>query len=184
MTWASISSTALPLVGVALGAGGTLLGQYLALRAGVRRDATQRASEQRGERKQAIIDFLSAAEPIEQLRGKLQEGNRGKSAVITEQMHAVWLAKKVIELVCSANLAQAAQDYTEELNAGSKEFARTGRAGGLSRLERQRRATFMEMARRELGYKGEPLRRLPDADRPGADTDLAVPQPHSPGAAS
>ena len=35
-------------------------------------------------------------------------------------MHAVWLAKKIIELVCSGTLAQAAQDYTLELNRASE----------------------------------------------------------------
>jgi hypothetical protein len=32
MSWASVSSTALPLAGVVLGSGSTLVGQYLALR--------------------------------------------------------------------------------------------------------------------------------------------------------
>jgi hypothetical protein len=36
-------------------------------------------------------------------------------------MHAVCLAKKIIEVVCSGTLAQAAQDYTFELNRASRQ---------------------------------------------------------------
>jgi hypothetical protein len=42
MSWASVSPMVLPLVGVVIGASGTLLGQYLALRVDVRREAAQR----------------------------------------------------------------------------------------------------------------------------------------------
>jgi len=49
-------------------------------------------------------------------------------------MHAVWLAKKIIELACSGTLAQAAQDYTLELN-------RAGRARARHRHRVKHRAT-------------------------------------------
>jgi hypothetical protein len=79
-------------------------------------------------------------------------------------MHAVWLAKKVIELVCSAEVAQAAHDYTRELNLGSKNFRGNAGNGGLSARERALRAAFLETARQELGYRGEPLQRRAYAD--------------------
>ena len=60
MGWASVSPTVLPLVGVAIGACGTLLGQHLAMRVEARREAARRASDQRAERKDATIGFLSA----------------------------------------------------------------------------------------------------------------------------
>jgi len=77
-------------------------------------------------------------------------------------MHAVWLAKKLIELVCSGALARAAQDYTRELNRASQELrphSTSQRSPALSTRERQLRAEFMETTRRELGYAGEPLLR-------------------------
>lgn len=170
MSWASVSSTVLPLAGVALGSGSTLVGQYLALRGGARRDAAQQAAERRAERKEAIIGFLSAAERIEQQRGQLASENRRDSEQVAEQMHAVWLAKKIVELVCSGEVAQAAHDYTRELNIGSKEFSGGGGSGGLSVRERELRAAFLEAARQELGYTGEPLqRRVADQLRRDAD---------------
>jgi hypothetical protein len=69
----------------------------------------------------------------------------------------VWLAKKIIELVCSAELAQAAQDYVRELDRCCREFARNPGAEAFPRQERRLRAEFMELARRELGFAGEPL---------------------------
>jgi hypothetical protein len=71
MSWASVSPTVLPLVGVAIGACGTLLGQHLAIRVDARREAAGRAADQRAERKDAIIGFLSATERVEQHRGQL-----------------------------------------------------------------------------------------------------------------
>ena len=168
-----MSPMVLPLAGVVIGACGTLLGQHLALRVDARREAAQRASEQRAERKDAIIGFLSATERVEQYRGQLALVP-GHGQELIELMHAVWLAKKIIELVSSGTLAQAAHDYTRELNRASQELRQaadaTSRSPGLSARERQLRAEFMEAARRELGYAGEPLLR-----RASADPDMSEP---------
>ena len=77
-------------------------------------------------------------------------------------MHAVWPTKKIIELVCSGTLAEAAQDYTLELNRPSRELSPKGtgrRSPSFSDRERQLRAEFLEASRREMGYAGEPLLR-------------------------
>ena len=58
MSWSSVSPTVLPLAGVAIGACGTLLGQHLALRVDEHRETAKRVSDQRAERKEAIIGFL------------------------------------------------------------------------------------------------------------------------------
>ena len=71
MSWASVSSTILPLAGVVTGACGTLLGQHQVLRVDARREAAKRALDQRAERKEAIIGFLGATERVEQHRGQL-----------------------------------------------------------------------------------------------------------------
>ena len=75
-----------------------------------RREAARRASDQRAERKDAIIGFLSATGRVEQHRGQLSAEPGHDAWDLIELMHAVWLAKKIIELVCSCMLAQAAQD--------------------------------------------------------------------------
>jgi hypothetical protein len=126
MSWASVSPTVLPLAGVIVGAGSTLLGQHLAVRRDARREAAQRAADQRAERKDAIIGFLSATERVEQHRGQHASELSLDEAAMIELMHAVWLAKKIIELVCSGTLAQAAQDYTLVLNQASQELGPRG----------------------------------------------------------
>ena len=60
MSWASVSSTILPLAGVVIGACGALLGQHQALRVDARREAAKRALDQPAERKEAIFGFLEA----------------------------------------------------------------------------------------------------------------------------
>jgi hypothetical protein len=126
MSWASVSPTVLPLAGVVIGACGTLLGQHLAMRVDARREAARQASDQRTERKEAVIGFLSATERVEQHQGQLAEEPSHDTAALIELMHAVWLAKKIIELVCSGALAEAAQDYTLELNRASQELRPPG----------------------------------------------------------
>jgi hypothetical protein len=162
MNWSSVSPTVLPLAGVVIGACGTLLGQHLALRVDERRETAKRASDQRAERKEAIIDFLSATERVEHYRGQLTRKAGPDAENLAELMHAVWLAKKIIELVCSGGLAQAAQDFTVTLNRACQELRYNGPdrpRAGLSDTEHQLRVEFIEAARRELGFAGEPLLR-------------------------
>jgi hypothetical protein len=168
-----VSSTVLPLAGVVIGACGTLLASIW--RCG---GCTPRGSPAcvgpacRTQRRH--YRFLSAAERVEH-RGQLALVPGHDAGDLIELMHAVWLAKKIIELVCSGTLAQAAQDYTHELNGASKELRPADAAPqppALSTRERQLRAEFMEAARRELGYAGELLLRRTRADD--------MPEPSSP----
>lgn len=98
---------------------------------------------------------------------------------LIELLHAVWLAKKIIELACSGTLAQAAQDCTLELNRASRELGPKGtgrRSPSFSDRERQLRAEFLEAARREMGYAGEPLLRRTHtkADQSKASTPASI----------
>lgn len=163
MSW---KSTVLPLAGVILGAGSTLLGQHLVLRIDVRRDAARQAAEQRAERKEAIIGFLAAAERIEQRRGTPSADDEDVPS-LAELMHNVWLAKKVVELTCSGHLAQAAHNYARGLSPFSHEPGRKapGKLEPLSVREEQLRAEFMEVARQEMGHAGDRLRRMVGRDR-------------------
>lgn len=173
MSWLAVSATILPLAGVALGSAGTLLGQRMTTQADLQRATAERTAAQRTERKDAIIGYLAAAECIEQLRGTSASGqHQADKADLAERTHALWLAKKLIELVCSADLAQAAQDYTRALDSTTWALADQGWKGAsraLSPREHELRVEFMETARRELGYHGDPLLRrsrndpLPDA---------------------
>jgi hypothetical protein len=98
---------------------------------------------------------------------------------LIELMHAVWPAKKIIELVCSGTLAEAAQDYTLELKRASRELSPKGtgrRSPSFSGRERQLRAEFLEAARRKMGYAGESLLRRTHtkADQSKASTPASI----------
>jgi hypothetical protein len=84
---------------------------------------------------------LSATERVEQHRGQLTLAAGPGAGDLVELMHAVWLAKKIIELVCSATVAQAAQDHTHELNRTGKEVRQADalRSPALTPRERQLR---------------------------------------------
>ncbi|MEU9980169.1 hypothetical protein [Streptomyces sp. NPDC050856] len=142
--------TVLALAGVLLGTLGTLIGQHLATRVESRRHQWERTATERGERKEAIMHFLGSAQRIELV---LDSRNLGLPAADTsdeEALHALWLAKKAVELVCSPGTARAAQDYAEALHVRMRD----GTAGASLSAKRERRHTFMEAARGELGSSG------------------------------
>ncbi|MBG6092631.1 hypothetical protein [Actinomadura viridis] len=155
----SVSTTILPLAGVALGSAGTLVGQYLSTRVEARRARFEQASAERGERKEALMEFLSAAQQVELCLDRLSMGEQLEESEKWQHLHTLWLAKKVPELVCTPQVAQAAHDYTLALHA----LLRGQAAEAGARPKRELRFAFMEAARQELGTASEPLRRDPPA---------------------
>jgi hypothetical protein len=172
---ASISAVVLPLVGVLLGTAGTLTGQYLATRGDTRRHAAALAAAARAERKQAIVDFLAAAQRVEQvIDNAAHRAQPTDDTAVDELLHQLWLAKKLVELVCGHELASAAHDFTSTL----ENMARGNRAdlADLSDRQRTARSEFMESARHELGVTGPRLypvgtapRAISSMDAPDAD---------------
>jgi len=152
MDGAALSATILPLVGVALGTAGTLTGQYLATRGEARRHTDQRAAETRAERKEAIVGFLDAVQRVEQVVDDRMHG-RSPTAAVDDLLHSLWLSKKLLELVCSFDLASAAHRYTSTLH----DLAQSPSIAGPSAAQKECRAEFMEAARRELGIDGRRL---------------------------
>ncbi|GAA2646074.1 hypothetical protein GCM10010399_94610 [Dactylosporangium fulvum] len=152
MDAATTSAVVLPLVGVVLGTAGTLVGQFLATRGERRRHTADLAAAARAERKQAVVDFLSAAQRVERVIDNAQ--HRSHSAdrdTVDELLHSLWLSKKLLELVCGHDVASTAHRFTSTL----ENMAR----GGADLTDRQRanRAEFMESARCELGIDGPRL---------------------------
>ncbi|MEV5711292.1 hypothetical protein [Actinoallomurus sp. NPDC052274] len=151
MTW---YATVLPLGGVVLGSAGTLFGQYLSTRVDARRERRAQVTAERAERKEAILGFLSAAQSVElYLDRRDTAGSREDDGEAGDRLHALWLAKKTCELVCSDGAAQAAHDYTLVLH----DLVRARPKGPAGK--RELRHAFMEEARSELGIEGRPLRR-------------------------
>jgi hypothetical protein len=89
VSWSAISTTLLPLVGVVLGASGTLVGQYLTTRVTVQRDKREQEAKERAERKEAIMGFLSAAQVVELLLDRKLIGETPSKTEAWEQLHAL-----------------------------------------------------------------------------------------------
>ncbi|WP_055549121.1 hypothetical protein [Streptomyces sp. NBRC 110028] len=136
--------TVLALIGVLLGTTGTLIGQQLANRVEVQRDQRQRADAARAERKEAISGYLKAVQRVELILDRRKLGMPTLDDPEDEKLHDLWLAKKAVELVCSARAAQAAHDYTTALHTLMRSEQ------GRSPVKRERREAFMEAAREEL----------------------------------
>ncbi|MGW2155622.1 hypothetical protein [Nonomuraea sp. NPDC001699] len=141
-------------MGVLLGTGGTLLGQYLATRVDNKRLEHDQLTAMRAERKAAILSFLDAAQRIELIldSGSIPKNQSDKIAT-HENLHKLWLSKKSIELVCSSELAQSAHSYTQVLHVALRDPDRISD----SNIRRQSRYMMMESARRDLGITGNPL---------------------------
>lgn len=156
MNWETLSTTVLPLLGVLLGTGGTLLGQHLATRVDRKRLEHDRLVVMRTERKAAILSFLDVAQRIEMALDEHAEPKDSPGeADSKESLHQLWLAKKNVELVCSPELAQSAHDYTYALHVSLRSPDRITDPSA----KRQARYLVMESARRDLGITGRPLRR-------------------------
>jgi hypothetical protein len=169
----SLLTTLLPLAGVALGSSGTLFGQYLSTRVEADRERRRDSSAQRAERKEAIMAFLSAAQEAEQYADRISSGAAPDESEIRDRVHALWLAKKLTELVCSPPTAQAAHDYTLVLHR------LLNGPPAPEPSKRELRYAFMEAARLELGTRSGPLRRMLPEQRtaPGRGAgDHAAPQ--------
>ncbi|MFG2043335.1 hypothetical protein [Dactylosporangium sp. NPDC048998] len=152
-----LSAVILPLVGVVLGTAGTLTGQYLATRNERRRHDAQLAAAARAERKQAITEFLSAAQRVElQIDNAHHRGIAADPHALDQLLHELWLSKKLLELVCGRPTASAAHAFTTTL----ENMSRGGRTD-LGPRQRSTRAVFMESARAELGAAGPPLYPIP-----------------------
>ena len=150
MSWASVSSAILPLAGIVIGASGTLLGQRQAMRVDARREAARRSLDQRAERKEAIIGFLGATERVEQHRGQLATESTHGATDLIELMHAVWLTKKIIELVCPGILAQAAGLHLRAQPDGPRSSLRAEFMEGLRAREPASRHDRRSSAARDL----------------------------------
>jgi len=111
MARVDVTGVLLSLLGVALGTVGTLTGQFLATRGEARRHATERAAVARAEVKQAIVEFLDAVQSVEQFI------DTGTSRVgVDDLLHAMWLKKKVLDLVSDPELGHVAHQYTSTLH--------------------------------------------------------------------
>ena len=66
-SWGTFGPALLSLAGVALGAGGSLFGQYLVSRVSTRQLQVQESAAHRAELKEAILRFLGSASQVEKV---------------------------------------------------------------------------------------------------------------------
>ncbi|MET8570108.1 hypothetical protein [Streptomyces sp. NPDC004783] len=141
-TWGTLGPALLSLAGVALGAGGSLLGQYLVSRASTRQVEVQQSAAHRAELREAVLKFLSIASQVE--KAALTRSDGGGTPVDGELGRLVddlWLAQAEIDLAArSEPLRGAAYRYAFRLAEAMR--------GGMSDTSALRgpQAQFMDAA--------------------------------------
>jgi hypothetical protein len=98
-SWGTLGPALLSLVGVALGAGGSLFGQYLVSRASTRQVEVQESAAHRAELKAAVLNFVRIALHLE--KAALTRSDAAGAAADSEIGRLVddlWLAQAEIDL--------------------------------------------------------------------------------------
>jgi hypothetical protein len=116
-SWGTLGPALLSLAGVALGAGGSLFGQYLVSRASTRQLEVQESAAHRAELKSAVLKFLGIASQVEKAAlACLSSGGAAADPVLDQLVDDLWLAQAEIDLAArSEPLRGAAYRYAARL---------------------------------------------------------------------
>ncbi|MEU2060827.1 hypothetical protein [Streptomyces sp. NPDC013455] len=129
-SWGTLGPALLSLAGVALGAGGSLFGQYLVSRTSARQLDVQEAAAHRAELKAAVLKFLSIAAQVEKaaLAPPGGDGTPDRDE-LGRLVDGLWLAQAEIDLAArreplrgaayryAFGLAEAARGATADSSA-------------------------------------------------------------------
>ncbi|MFC9757785.1 hypothetical protein [Streptomyces sp. NPDC056921] len=116
-SWGTLGPALLSLAGVALGAGGSLFGQYLVSRASTRQLEVQESAAHRTELKNAALKFLGLASRAEKAAlARAGSGGAAADAELDQLIDDLWLAHAEIDLAArSEPLRGAAYRYAARL---------------------------------------------------------------------
>ncbi|MEU6841671.1 hypothetical protein ABZ930_07315 [Streptomyces sp. NPDC046716] len=122
-SWGTLGPALLSLAGVALGAGGSHLGQYLLSRASTRQLEIQESAAHRAELKNAVLKFLGLASQVEKSAlARSGGGDRtAADAELDQLVDDLWLAHAEIDLAArSEPLRGAAYRFAARLAEAAK----------------------------------------------------------------
>ncbi|MFD5415323.1 hypothetical protein [Streptomyces nojiriensis] len=142
-------TTALPLVGVALGAAGSFAAQYLSTRETKRQASRATAAAVRAERKEAILVLLEICQRVERVAEHRYQNNNSFVDGSPELTHEMWFRQKCLDLVVSRHLSDMAFRFTDRLMAAA--YGRVPDGIEVWDFIHEKRGPFMEAAKAELG---------------------------------
>lgn len=122
-SWGVLGPAVLSLVGVALGAVGSLFGQYLVSRVSARQSEAQEAAAHRAELKGVILKFLEVAFRVKKAAlAPASPGDGGEAGLATaESVDEMWLAHAEIDLAArSEPLRGAAYRFATRLTEAAR----------------------------------------------------------------
>ncbi|MFD9136664.1 hypothetical protein ACIOK4_07820 [Streptomyces bottropensis] len=129
-SWGTLGPALWSLAGVALGAGGSLFGQYLVSRASTRQLEVQESAAHRAELKNAALKFLSLASQVEKAALACSgSGSTAADAELDQLVDDLWLAHAEIDLAArSESLRGAAYRYAARLTEAARDGIPDGSA--------------------------------------------------------
>ncbi|WP_405662618.1 hypothetical protein [Streptomyces sp. RK9] len=121
-SWGTLGPALLSLAGVALGAGGTIVGQYLVSRASDRQVEVQESAAHRAELKGVVLKFLGIASRLEKAAlARPDGGGTVDGAALDRLVDDLWLAQAEIDLAAGSEpLRGAAFRYASRLTEAAR----------------------------------------------------------------
>ncbi|MWA01426.1 hypothetical protein F8568_013745 [Actinomadura sp. LD22] len=145
---ASLASLSGVVVGAVIAAGGSYWTQRLLSRESTARARADRLAALRAERKEALREFMEAAQAMERASHR-----RFRDAPLDSDTgdvtHRFWYLQRCLDLLCSPELRTAARAYAERLDAAL--WHERPADGTHEDFLREARETFLQAARKELG---------------------------------
>ncbi|MCX5329276.1 hypothetical protein [Streptomyces sp. NBC_00140] len=119
-SWTTLGPAVLSLAGVALGAAGTLVGQYLVSRANARQVEAQESAAHRAELKGVILKFLGVAFQVKKAVPAPSDADDSLEGLVEE----LWLAHAELDLAARTEpLRGAAYRFAARLTDASRSSA-------------------------------------------------------------
>ncbi|MGY0231339.1 hypothetical protein [Longispora urticae] len=142
-------ATVLPLIGVALGSAGTLVGQFLATRETKKQARANAAAALRAERKEAILAFLDIVQRVERVAERRYQNDNRFVEGSPDLTHEMWYRQKCIDIVGSRELRGPAYELADRLMKAT--YGKMPKGVEVWPYIGEKRDPFLKAARTELG---------------------------------
>ncbi|WP_144122724.1 hypothetical protein [Catellatospora sichuanensis] len=150
MDWSSVGPAVFSLIGVVVGSVGSFLAQSFVAKVSREQAEANRRAAHRAERREAVHAFIGAAQAVESLAQRLHVGQVRDDTEAYGLLQQMWLAQRLLELVCGEAVRNSALAFTIRIRAAVWDLPPSGKSHVLWEFLTPERSAFMAAARSEL----------------------------------